>query len=119
MSDIKRVSKKQEKRITKSFKELQSNSRLTVGSGNKWFDKSDVVTELFRVEAKTKVKPSKSFSIKKEWLDKVEKEAFETGKTGLLAFSFGDGKDYISMSVDDFLQLINELSNVREMYEED
>ena len=108
-----RVSRKQEGRILKSFKEIQDNARTTIGSGNKWFNKSDVVTELFRVEAKTKASPSKSITVKKEWMDKIEKEAYETGKIALLAFSFGDSKDYIAIESSTFITLMQELIQLR------
>ncbi len=84
---IKKQSQKQEQRITKTLKEIKEEAKQTMNSGAIWFNKSDVVSKNFRVEAKTKVKPSKSITIKKEWLDKIENEAFLTGKTPALVFS--------------------------------
>ena len=78
---------------------------MTMNSGAIWFDKSDVVSKNFRVEAKTRTKPSKSITIQKEWLDKIENEAFLTDKTPTLAFSFGDGKDYFILSDRDFYEI--------------
>lgn len=83
-----------------------------MNSGAIWFDKSDVISKNFRVEAKTKIKPSKSFTIKKEWLEKIEKEAFLTGKTPALAFSFGDGKDYFILSDKDFYEIVERLGDI-------
>lgn len=114
-----RVSRRQEKRITKSFKEIQESARQTPGSGNQWHSKSDVVTELFRIEAKTKVKPSKSIILKKEYFDKIELEAFETGKLGMVAFSFGDQKDYLAIEATEFIVLMEELLEYRKRGKDD
>ncbi len=80
-----------------------------MNSGAIWFNKSDVVSKNFRIEAKTKVKPSKSITIKKEWLDKIENEAFLTGKTPALVFSFGDGKDYFILTDRDFYSIVEKI----------
>lgn len=85
-----------------------------MNSGAIWFDKSDVVSKNFRIEAKTKVKPSKSITIKKEWLEKIEKEAFLTGKIPTLVFSFGDGKDYFILTDEDFYRIAEKLNEMRE-----
>ena len=114
MSQIKKKSQKQEQRITKSLQEIKEEAKQTMNSGAIWFDKSDVVSKNFRVEAKTKIKPSKSITIKKEWLDKIEKEAFLTGKTPALAFSFGDGKDYFILTDEDFYMIVEKLNEMRE-----
>lgn len=100
-----RKSKKQEQRITMDLNSIRERARMTPGSGSKWHSKSDVVTDRFRIEAKTKEKPSKSITLKKEWLDKIGIEAFETGKTPVLAFSFGDGRDYYVLEKNDFLAM--------------
>lgn len=76
-----------------------------MNSGAIWFDKSDVVSENFRIEAKTRMKESKSISLKKEWLDKIGNEAFETGKMPALAISFGDGRDYFVLDDRTFYKL--------------
>ncbi len=101
-------SKKQEMRITRSFKEIKEDAKRTLASGAMWFAKSDVVTKRFRVECKTRLKPSKSITLKKEWLEKIQKEAFETNKTGLLVFSFGDGEDFVVLRNQDFLKMVEE-----------
>lgn len=108
-----RASRKQEGRITRTFKQIQEDARRMMASGAMWFCKSDVVTQLFRIEAKTKVKPSKSITIQKEWLDKIELEAFETGKIGILAFSFGGSKDYLAIESTEFITLMEELIELR------
>lgn len=83
-----------------------------MNSGAIWFNKSDVVSKNFRIEAKTRTKPSKSITIKKEWLEKIEKEAFLTGKIPALAFSFGDGKDYFILSDKDFYEIVERLGDI-------
>lgn len=112
-TEQKRASIRQENRITRTFKQIQEDVRRTMASGALWFQKSDVVTNMFRIEAKTKIKPSSSITLKKGWFDKIEREAFESGKIGLIAFSFGDNKDYIAINSDDFIALMKELIELR------
>lgn len=80
-------SSKQEKYISKSLKgKKQSNS----GATN--FQKGDVVTSLFLIEAKTHTEERQSFTIKRDWITKNEEEAFSMGKLyNALAIDFGDG----------------------------
>ena len=113
MSQNMRVSKLQERRITKNLSEIGDAAKRTPGSGNQWYAKSDVVSEMFRLEAKTKVKPSKTMTVHKEWLDKIGEEALETNKIGVLVFSFGDSKDYFTLEARDFLTLMEELIELR------
>jgi hypothetical protein len=113
-TEIQRKSKNQEMRITRSFRQIREDAKRMMASGAMWFAKSDIVTKLFRIEAKTKAKPSASMTLKKEWFDKIRREAFETGKIGILAFSFGDSEDYLAISSKDFLPLIEELIELRE-----
>lgn len=100
--------KRQEQRITRSLNQIKEEARNALASGSKWFAKSDVISKHFRIEAKTKATPSKSFSIKREWLDKIGAEAFETGKIPVLAFSFGDNKDYFVLEDRHFYELVEE-----------
>ena len=53
-------------------------------------------TVQFFIEAKTPTKEQTSFSIKKEWIDKMREQSFEQGKVhSSLAFRFApDGEDY-------------------------
>lgn len=104
--NVKKQSQKQEKRITRSLKEIKEDARTTINSGAVWFDKSDIASKHFRIEAKTKIKPSKSIVVKKEWMEKIENEAFETGKLAALAISFGDGKDYFMIDEKTFYKLV-------------
>lgn len=97
---------RQENRIAKSLSDIME-ARRQMASGSMWMAKGDVVSEIFLIEAKTKSKPSKSFSIKREWLDKIEEEAFLAGKLPALAFSFGDNVDYFVVNSDVFKELVS------------
>lgn len=108
------ASKKQENRITKSLSQIKDEARRMMASGALWFAKSDVVSRLFRIEAKTKEKPSKSIKIEESWMDKIEQEAYESGKMPALAFSFGKNKDYFILPDKTFYGLIEELIELRE-----
>lgn len=101
-----KASKKQEKRIAERLNEANECSKVQTASGSLWNKKSDVISERFRIEAKTKVKPSLSMTLKKEWFKKIQIEAWDTGKIPVLVFSFGDGKDYYILEETDFINLI-------------
>lgn len=106
-------SKKQEQRITRSLKEIGLQARTQMASGSIWFAKSDVISDLFQIEAKTRAKSSKTITVKKEWLDKIELEAFESNKTPATVISFGDTTDYFIIRDKDFLTLVEELIQLR------
>lgn len=81
--------------------------RVVAGSGAATFHKGDVEGEDILIECKTKIKPAKSHSIKKEWLDKIKEQAFQMGKYRYgLAFDFGDGEDYIVIPIEYFRDLL-------------
>lgn len=109
---VKKKSMKQEKRIAKNLNEIKEQARQSINSGSLWFDKSDIVSKLFRIEAKTKIKPSASITIKKEWLEKVEEEAFLTAKVPTLAFSFGNNRDYFILRDRDFYDIVERLNRL-------
>ena len=77
-------SKKQENKVAKSL-----GGRRQANSGATAFQKGDVITDQFLIEAKTKTKDSKSFTIKEDWLLKNEEEAFAMGRESALCFDFG------------------------------
>ena len=80
----------QEKRIAKAL-----GGRQVIGSGSTPFLKGDVVTDNLFIEAKTKMEPSKSISVKKQWLEKAKEQEYSQRKEDYtVAISFGDGKDY-------------------------
>lgn len=108
-----KIANKQEKRITKSLKEIGMEARQQMASGSIWFAKSDVISEWFQIEAKTRARVAKSISIKKEWLEKIEEEALLSGKIPVLVFSFGDQMDYFILKDTDFLTIIEELLTYR------
>lgn len=111
-------SQRQEKRITRSLQEIGLQARTQMASGAIWFAKSDVISDLFQIEAKTKANPSKSISVKEEWHSKIEQEAFDNNKIGALVYSFGGNTDYFSLRDKDFLSLVEELVELRQRMEE-
>ena len=97
-------STKQEKAIAKEL-----NGKQVTNSGATRFNKGDVINNLFLIEAKTKTTESKSFSIKKEWLEKNKEEAFAMNKRyNALCFDFGDSERYYVIDEKTF-KLLNEL----------
>lgn len=84
------VSGKQEKRTARDL-----NGKVQTSSGSSTFLKGDVFTEKCLIECKTCMSEKKSFSIKREWLDKIEEQCYEMDKQyPILAIDFGDGKNY-------------------------
>ena len=80
-----KVSKKQEARLAKTL-----GGKRQLNSGATPFQKGDVITELFAIEAKTSMTPKQSISIRKEWVEKIRREAFAMGKPySAVAFDFG------------------------------
>lgn len=77
-------SKQQEKKIAKAV-----GGKRQANSGATAFQKGDVITDQFLVEAKTKTKDCKSFTIKEDWLLKNEEEAFAMNRDSALCFDFG------------------------------
>ena len=98
------VSKAQEKRIAK-----QLGGRRTPNSGATKFQKSDIyIGDEWSIEAKTTMTPKKSFTIKKQWLDKMKEEQFACNKSySALCFDFGDEKEcYYVIDENMFKQLL-------------
>lgn len=88
--NTRKYSKNQEDRVAKVV-----GGKVNANSGATSFFKGDVRTDHLLVECKTSTKEVKSVSIKKEWLEKLNEERFAMGKQhSVLAFDFGDGKDY-------------------------
>lgn len=84
------VSDKHEKRTAKNI-----GGHVQVSSGSSAFLKGDVVTNKCLVECKTCMAEKKSFSIKKEWLEKIKEQCIQMRKQyPILAFDFGDGENY-------------------------
>ena len=96
-------SDKQEKHISKvTGGKVQSNS------GGTKFGGGDVHTDKFLIEAKTSMSVKQSFSIKKDWLNKLQEQTFEQGKEeGVLAFQFEPyGKNYYVLTEQQFLEYL-------------
>ena len=94
-------SNRQEKQVAKAMKGKQ-----VANSGATSFRKGDVTTDNWLVECKTKIGESKSFSIKKEWLEKNKEEMFAMGKSySALVFDFGDGNNYYVLDEKTFLKM--------------
>lgn len=100
-----KYSNKQEKGIAKELK-----GKKVINSGATRFAKGDVETETFLIECKTATVEKKSFSIKKEWIEGIEEEAFAMNKPNwALAFNFGgygNTENYYIINEKLFKQLI-------------
>lgn len=98
-------SDKQEKHIAKvTGGKVQSNS------GGTKFGGGDVHTDKFFIEAKTPTKNQTSFSIKKDWIEKMNEQAYEQGKEeSVLAFRFDPdtNNDLYILSQRQFLEYLD------------
>lgn len=97
-------SKNQEKKVAKAV-----GGRIVANSGATAFNKGDVTTDLILLECKTCIETKKSFSIKKEWLEKNKEEAFAMGKDySVLVFNFGpDTENYYVIDEKLFKELLD------------
>lgn len=94
-------SNKQEKQVAKAVQGTQ-----VPNSGATAFNKGDVKTTSWLIECKTSTTKKKSFSVKKEWLEKNKEEAFAMGKLyNALAFDFGSGSNYYIVDEKTFIQM--------------
>ena len=88
-------------RPTRFFSKAQENTvakavggKRTANSGATNFSKGDVRTDKFLLECKTCVEEKKSFTIKKEWIDKNREEAFAMNKPySAIVFNFGPNEE--------------------------
>ena len=96
-------SSKQEEYVAKII-----NGRTVSNSGAAKFTCGDVISDEFIIECKTKMKPSESFSIKKQWLIDSEYERISARKShNALCFSFGENEpNYFVLSEKEFLKYI-------------
>lgn len=103
MKPTRYYSSKQEKSVARNCR-----GKVTANSGATKWSKGDVTLADFLIECKTTTTPKKSFSIKKEWLDKNEEEAFAMRKHhSALAFQFEEGGDnYYIISERDFKEYL-------------
>lgn len=105
MSKIKKKSKKQESKVAKEI-----GGKVTIASGALYFQKADIRSEEFLIEAKTTEKSFYSLNIQ-IW-NKIEKEALRDNlRTPLMHIQTNDGKQqFVVMSYNTFLAL--ELDNL-------
>ena len=98
-------SNKQEKAVAKAI-----GGKKTANSGATMFSKGDCYNDAWLIECKTKTTPSESMSIKREWLEKNEEEAFAMQKShSALCFNFGDVrnvKNYYIISEQEFKRFL-------------
>lgn len=101
-------SNKQEKHIADTF-----NGKVTPNSGATLFKKGDVAFTNLLLECKTSIKETASYSVKKEILEKIKREAFSTGKMfSALCFNFGEGtKNYFVIDENLFKILCDTIQN--------
>lgn len=104
-------SSKQEKQIAKS-----TGSRLQPNSGATLFKKGDVANSDWLFEAKTCMKEQESFSIKKDWLDKLKQESFAMNKEFYaLVFNFGiNQENYFILNEKIFKQILSLLEEFKD-----
>ncbi len=104
-------SKKQENDLAKHFE-----GERVKNSGATKFAKGDVTLDKWLLEAKTKMTPSKSMTIQKEWLEKNNQEALFMGKPySALAFNFGpDEKNYYIINEELFDFLVQHIDDFEE-----
>lgn len=89
MKPTRYYSNKQEKQVAKVI-----GGKKVANSGATAFDKGDCSNDFILVECKTCIAEKKSFSIKKEWLEKNTVEAYSMNKKySALAFNFGEDTD--------------------------
>ena len=104
-SSTRYFSSKQEKAVAKAI-----GGKKTANSGATMFSKGDCYNDAWLIECKTKTTPSDSISIKRDWLEKNEEEAFAMHKQhSALAFNFGDlhyAKNYYIISEDEFKRFL-------------
>lgn len=104
-------SKKQEESVAKA-----TGGRRSKNSGATMFDKSDVSTDKFNLECKTKTSHSESISIKREWFEKNKQEAMFMNKPySAIVFNFGpDEENHYIIDEYLFLELLNHLNYLDE-----
>ena len=100
-------SSRQEKLVAKSV-----NGKVVPNSGAIRFGAGDVSTSHVLIECKTCTKAKKSFTVKKEWIEKNQEEAFAMGKLySAVAIDFGEGENYYIISQKLFNKLVEVLDS--------
>lgn len=99
------VSSKQEELVARLL-----GGKTTPNSGAGHTKKGDILVGDFGIiECKTKMKQCDNITIKKEWIDTVRKEGFETGRNfWSIVFDFGNlGEEYAIVPLAYLKQLID------------
>lgn len=108
---------------TRHFSKIQENAvakaiggKRTPNSGATPWSKSDVLSDKFAIECKTKTTSSESISIKKEWFSKQKQEAAFMGKPySAVVFNFGpDEENHYIIDEYLFLELLTHLNTLEE-----
>ena len=101
-------SKRQEQKVADA-----TQGKRQVNSGATLFAKGDVSTDKVLIECKTKMSPSASISVKKEWIEKNRAEALFMGKPyEAVAIAFGPGEEnYYIINEELFEKLLEVLQN--------
>ena len=104
-------SDKQEKAVAKAV-----GGNQTKNSGATLFQKSDVSSDQFLLECKTKTTNSESISIKREWFDKQIRESIQMGKKyTAIVINFGPdypyNENHYIISEELFQELLEHLAN--------
>lgn len=100
-------SKKQENYVAKKFE-----GKRQCNSGATQFHKGDVVLDKVLIECKTKTTSSESISIKKEWIEKNNREALFEGKAySAIAFNFGPNEQNHYIISEEMFELLLEKLN--------
>ena len=100
-------SSRQEKQVAKTV-----GGKKVANSGATTFYKGDVTTDNILFECKTCTKEQKTFTIKREWIDKNREEAFAMGKSySVLVIDFGDGEQHYLISEKMFKAWLDSVEN--------
>ena len=97
-----------EKDVTDSLNDVPTidEARRARASGALWFEKGDIIDSILHPECKERT-AEKSFSIKREWLEKALDECKYSGKFMCLPFRFkGDRQVYTVMRNEDIMELV-------------
>ncbi|AOQ24570.1 hypothetical protein MTAT_19130 [Moorella thermoacetica] len=104
-----------EDKVAKTYNKIAQNiAKRRPGSGAVWYKPGDVVTPDILMEAKERgtvtAKGEKSISIKKDWLEKIERESWAAGKTfWCLPFHYkGDDRIYVVIDFEDLVTLVED-----------
>ena len=101
---------RQEKKVAKII-----GGKTTANSGATTFSVGDVESDNILIECKTCKTEKQSFAIKKDWLDKLEEEAFSVNKQYYaLAFNYGpDTDNYFILNERNFKHFLDYLKSLQ------